>query len=171
MNLTFSKKTILKTTILFSTFLIAAAYFFQHYMGLEPCFLCIVQRICVIGIGISSIFLLIVESYSKNKTYKSILNVFGYLFYFSTALIGLVSASRQIYMQRFPDPYASCGPGYEYILENSSLAKSIPQLFLATGNCSEIDWTFIGFSMAECMIPIFISFIIIGFYLLFKKAD
>lgn len=171
MDLTFKKKTILKTTIIFSTFLIVAAYFFQHYMGLEPCFLCIVQRICVIGIGISATFLLIVESYYKNKKYKSIFNLFGYLSYFFITIVGFLSASRQIYMQRFPDPYASCGPGYEYILENSSLAKSIPQLFLATGNCSEIDWTFIGFSMAECMIPIFTTFIIIGLYLLFKKAD
>lgn len=170
MYLNFSEKTILKMTVLFSVFLIAAAYFFQHYMGLSPCFLCIVQRIAVIGIGLSALFLLMFESLTLTKIKKTILMSLGYLFYFATALSGLIAAGRQIYIQRFPDPYASCGPGYEYILENSSLAQSIPQLFLATGNCSEIEWTFLGFSMAECMIPIFMSFILIGIYLLFKKA-
>lgn len=171
MELILKKKSLLKIVILFSIFLIAMAYYFQHYMGLNPCFLCIVQRMTVIGIGVSAFILLILESLSLGKIKRFILNSIGYLFYFSTALIGIFSAGRQIYIQRFPDPYTSCGPGYEYVLENSSLAKSIPKLFLATGNCSEIDWYFLGFSMAECMIPIFIFFILIGVYLLFKKAD
>jgi disulfide bond formation protein DsbB len=164
MIVNFSKKVMLNLIVISSFLLICAAYVFQHFMDLQPCFLCIVQRISIIIIGLSALTILL-------STLKfSFIKYIGYLTYFISAGIGLFSALRQMYLQRFPDPYVSCGPGYEYILENSSLAKSLPQLFLATGNCSEVDWSFIGLSMAEWMIPIFITYILIGLYLLLKKA-
>lgn len=164
MVVNFSEKVILNLIVMSSFLLICTAYVFQHFMDLNPCFLCIVQRMSIMIIGISA--LMIILSNFKFKFIKYI----GYLLYFISAGIGLFSALRQMYLQRFPEPYVACGPGYEYILENSSLAKALPQLFLATGNCSEVDWSFIGLSMAEWMIPIFITYILIGLYLLLKKA-
>jgi len=159
-----NKKNIFGFLTLFSIFLIAAAYYFQHVVGLKPCFLCIVQRIAVIFIGLSSFVLYLSEIKFNFSKYLA------YPIYIGASVLGLFSAIRQMYMQRFPDPYVSCGSGYEYILENNSIAKSIPQLFMATGNCSEVDWSFIGLSMAEWMIPIFIGYIIVVLYILFKKA-
>lgn len=159
-----NKKFLLSLTVASSIVFICIAYYFQHVMGLQPCFLCIVQRMAIIGIGLGAAIILLSE------IKLNFIKYFGYLIYFMSSIVGMGSAMRQVYLQRFPDPYASCGPGYEYILENSSLAKSIPQLFLSTGSCSEVTWSFIGLSMAEWMIPVFIAYIALGLYLLLKKA-
>lgn len=146
-----------------SIFLISMAYYFQHVVGLNPCFLCIIQRMAVMAIGIGSLVMLI----SPTKIYTRIIGNFVFIV---GALIGLSAAVRQMYIQRFPDPMASCGPGYEYILENSSLVQALPKLLSATGSCTDIDWTFLGFSMAECMIPIFIAYLVLNLIVNFKKA-
>ncbi len=147
-----------------SIILISSAYYFQHVMGLHPCFLCIIQRMAVISIGIGSLIMLINPS-------QLIIRIFGNGIYLISAFVGLSAALRQMYIQRFPDPMASCGPGYEYILQNSSLVEALPKLFSATGSCSDIDWTFLGLSMAECMIPIFIGYIVINIFVNLKRAN
>lgn len=146
-----------------SIFLISTAYYFQHVVGLQPCFLCIVQRMAVITIGIGSLVMLI-------NPQNLIIRIFGNLIFLSGAFVGLGAALRQMYIQRFPDPMASCGPGYEYILENSSLVDALPKLFSATGSCSDIDWTFLGFSMAECMIPIFLGYVVVNLIVNFRRT-
>lgn len=157
------KRWVWLTLSLSSAILIAIAYYFQHVVGLEPCFLCIVQRIAIIIIGIASFLLFITPSNIVNKIISNLL-------YYVGAVGGLFAASRQVYMQHNPDPVASCGPGFEYILENSPLTEALPKLFLATGNCSEVTWTFASLSMAEWMIPIFLGYIIVNLVVNIRKA-
>jgi disulfide bond formation protein DsbB len=146
-----------------SVLLIATAYYFQHVVGLKPCFLCIVQRMAVMAIGLGSLIVLI-------KPEKLITRIFGNLIYILASLTGLSAALRQMYMQRFPDPYASCGPGFEYVLENNPIVEALPKLLSATGSCSEVDWSFLGLSMAELMIPVFTIYLVLNIYTNCKKA-
>ena len=146
-----------------SVLLIATAYYFQHVVGLKPCFLCIIQRIAIMAIGLGSLIMLI-------NPEKLITKIFGNLIYILASLTGLSAALRQMYMQRFPDPYASCGPGFEYVLENSSIVEALPKLLSATGSCSEVDWSFLGLSMAELMIPVFTIYLVLNIYINCKKA-
>jgi disulfide bond formation protein DsbB len=146
-----------------SVLLIATAYYFQHVVGLNPCFLCIVQRMAVMAIGLGSLIILI-------NPEKLITRIFGNLIYILASLTGLSAALRQMYMQRFPDPYASCGPGFEYVLENNPIVEALPKLLSATGSCSEVDWSFLGLSMAELMIPVFTIYLVLNIYINCKKA-
>lgn len=146
-----------------SVLLIATAYYFQHVVGLKPCFLCIVQRIAVMAIGLGSLIMLI-------NPEKLITRIFGNLIYILASLTGLSAALRQMYMQRFPDLYASCGPGFEYVLENNPIVEALPKLLSATGSCSEVDWSFLGLSMAELMIPVFTIYLVLNIYINCKKA-
>lgn len=151
--------------LLSSVVLISIAYYFQQVVGLKPCFLCIVQRMAVMAIGLGSLIMLI-------NPEKLITRILGNLIYILASLTGLSAALRQMYMQRFPDPdpYASCGPGFEYVLENSSIVEALPKLLTATGSCSEVDWSFLGLSMAELMIPVFAIYLVINIYINCKKA-
>ena len=146
-----------------SVLLIATAYYFQHVVGLKPCFLCIVQRMAVMAIGLGSLIILI-------NPEKLITRILGNLIYILASLTGLSAALRQMYMQRFPDPYASCGPGFEYVLENNPIVEALPKLLSATGSCSEVDWSLLGLSMAELMIPVFTIYLVLNIYINCKKA-
>lgn len=146
-----------------SVLLIATAYYFQHVVGLKPCFLCIVQRMAVMAIGLGSLIILI-------NPEKLITRILGNLIYILASLTGLSAALRQMYMQRFPDPYASCGPGFEYVLENNPIVEALPKLLSATGSCSEVEWSLLGLSMAELMIPVFTIYLVLNIYINCKKA-
>jgi disulfide bond formation protein DsbB len=149
--------------LLSSVLLIMTAYYFQHVVGLKPCFLCIIQRLAVMAIGVGSLIILI-------NPKKLITKILGNSVYILAALIGLSAALRQMYMQRFPNPYASCGPGFEYVLENNPIVEALPKLLSATGNCSEVDWSFLGLSMAELMIPVFAIYLVLNIYVNYKRA-
>lgn len=149
--------------LLSSILLISIAYYFQHVVGLKPCFLCIIQRMAVIAIGVGSLIILI-------NPEKLITRILGNLIFILASLTGLSAALRQMYMQRFPNPYASCGPGFEYVLENNPIVEALPKLLSATGSCSEVDWSFLGVSMAELMIPVFAIYLVLNIYVNCKKA-
>lgn len=149
--------------LLSSILLISIAYYFQHVVGLKPCFLCIIQRMAVIAIGVGSLIILI-------NPEKLITRILGNLIFILASLTGLSAALRQMYMQRFPNPYASCGPGFEYVLENNPIVEALPKLLSATGSCSEVDWSFLGLSMAELMIPVFAIYLVLNIYVNCKKA-
>lgn len=148
--------------LLSSVLLISIAYYFQHVVGLKPCFLCIIQRIAVMSIGLGAFLVLL-------NPQKLITRISGNIVYVLSAIVGLSAALRQMYMQRFPDPMASCGPGYEYVLENNPLVDALPQLLTATGSCSEVDWSFLGLSMAEWMIPVFLGYLVLNVSVNFMK--
>lgn len=148
--------------LLSSVLLISIAYYFQHVVGLKPCFLCIIQRIAVMSIGLGAFLVLL-------NPQKLITRISGNIVYVLSAIVGLSAALRQMYMQRFPDPMASCGPGYEYVLENNPLVDALPQLLTATGSCSEVDWSFLGLSMAEWMIPVFLGYLVLNVSVNFIK--
>lgn len=142
---------------------IGVAYYFQHVVGLQPCFLCIIQRIAIMAIGIGSFVVFL-------NPQNLFIKIIGNLVYFIGTIGGLGAAVRQTYMQHNPEPVASCGPGFEYILETSPITEALPKLFLATGNCSEVSWTFLSLSMAEWMIPVFLGYLIINIYINTRKA-
>lgn len=148
--------------LLSSVLLISIAYYFQHVVGLKPCFLCIIQRIAVMSIGLGAFLVLL-------NPQKLITRISGNIVYVLSAIVGLSAALRQMYMQRFPDPMASCGPGYEYVLENNPLVDALPQLLTATGSCSEVDWILLGLSMAEWMIPVFLGYLVLNVSVNFMK--
>ena len=64
-------------------------------------------------------------------------------------MAGLGVAARQSWMQWFPPAVSECGPGLEYMLESFPLSAALPMIFRGAGDCSVVDWSFLGLSIAN----------------------
>ncbi len=121
--------------------LILTGLYMQHRMGLEPCALCITQRVFIIATGVVA---LIAFLHHPRRTGLRIYATLGAL----TAIIGGSFSSRQIWLQSLPEDLApACGPGIQYMLENFPFTQALELLLRGDGNCAEIVWTFLGFSI------------------------
>ncbi len=119
---------------------LSAAYF-QFVAKLEPCPLCITQRLIVLSLA--TVFLAgTVHSPGPGgvRVYAGLAGLFS--------LAGAGVAAYHFLIQILPhEELASCGPGATYILEHFSLADSVRLFLTGTGDCTQVVWTFLGFSM------------------------
>lgn len=122
--------------------LLAYALFEQFQMGIEPCPKCIFQRIAFLGAGL---VFLIGAIHGPGVLGR---RVYGLLVAPACA-VGAVVAVRHLIVQFSPqDPLlAGCGPGLNYLMDTFPLAEAIKKAFMATGDCGEISWTFLGLTM------------------------
>jgi disulfide bond formation protein DsbB len=145
----------------FSIFLICAALlgfglYLEHGKGLEPCPLCVFQRIAFICIAVIA---LIATLHGPGRIavwfYSGLISI--------SALIGGAIASRQVWLQHLPaDRVPECGPGLDYMLEAFPLGQALKMILSGSGECAEVDWSFLGFSIAEWSLLWFLIFFITG---------
>jgi len=118
-----------------------SAVYFQFVLMLEPCPLCITQRMVVFTLA--SVFLAGALHNPGNGGARA---YFGLATL--AALAGAGVAAYHFLIQVLPhEDYASCGPGASYILEHFSLADSVRMFLTGTGDCTQVVWTFLGLSM------------------------
>jgi protein dithiol:quinone oxidoreductase len=124
----------------------SAALYFQYEMGLRPCIMCIYQRTAVFGILFSALVPLI-----NNNILTRLI---GYIGVGISAIWGLLIAIEHVEIQNANSLFATCE-----IVPNfpswAPLHEWIPSVFEATGDCGDINWSFMGFSMPQWMIVIF----------------
>jgi len=122
-------------------FLMAMGAYFQFVQKLEPCPLCISQRI---GIVLTGLVFLIAAIHNPKRTGINRYALLGAV----TALCGGAVSLRHIYIQHLPpDQVPECGPGLEYVLQNFPLFETVKLMLSGTGDCAKVDWTLLGFSM------------------------
>lgn len=130
----------------------AFAYFYlQGVEQLEPCPLCIFQRI---GLIIMGIFSLLAFLFNPKKTAVKITLMIG-------AMLGILwsigVAIRHVWLQHLPaDQVPTCGPGLNYWVDTLPIAQVVAEVFKGSGECAAIDWTFLGFSIPELSLAFFI---------------
>lgn len=123
------------------TALILTAFYFQYMMDLEPCPLCMAQRIAIYASG--TVFLI---SALHNPAITAQRIYAGLSLLFSLGGIGL--ASRQLWLQSLPeDQVPACGPGLEYMMEVLPWTEVVSVMLRGTGDCAEVMWTFLGLSI------------------------
>ena len=121
--------------------LIAYALFAQYVLHLEACPLCIFQRVAFIAAG--AIFL-VAGLHNPAGLGARVYAVLGV----AAAGTGAIIAGRHVYIQHLPaDQVPSCGPGLDYLLDAFPLAEAIEMVFTGSGECAEINWSFLGLSM------------------------
>ena len=129
----------------------AYALYAQYQLFLEPCPLCVFQRVAVVGMGLG--FLLLALHNPRGWARRAYLGILG-LF----TLIGIVVAGRHVWLQNLPpDEVPSCGPGLGYMLDNFPLGDALKMVFTGSGECATVDWQFLGLSM-----PAWVLIAIIG---------
>ncbi|MCL4137767.1 UNVERIFIED_CONTAM: hypothetical protein GTU68_035925 [Idotea baltica] len=83
---------------------------------------------------------------------------------------GLATAGRQVWLQHLPaDQVPACGPGLVFWLENMPWLKTLELLFKGDGNCAEVNWRFLGLSIAEWSLAWFVLFALIALRVLFSR--
>lgn len=129
---------VLTLILLFCIGLLATAYYMEYQMGLEPCPMCIVQRIAIALAGLAAFIGIIHNNFPK--LYFSLTAFFS--------LSGGASAIRHLYLQSLPpDQIPSCGPDLNYLIENAYFSDALVKLFVGDGNCAEVVWSLLGISI------------------------
>lgn len=145
--------------------LVAVGLYIQVKDNLEPCPLCIFQRIAFMATG--GLFLL-AALHNPQGLWRKIHGGLQFL----AAAAGAGIAVRHIWIQSHPDEVmAECGAGVEYLFQNFPLRKFLELVFKGTGECSSIDWTFLGFTIPQLSLVAFIGLAVYAVVLmLFRKA-
>lgn len=122
-------------------FLLSMGAYFQFQEGLEPCPLCISQRVAIFSTGlVFAVGGMTHHSHRKVIIY-SILGAF-------TALAGASISIRHLWIQHLPpDKVPECGPSLDYVLNNFPLLDTVKLMLSGTGDCAKVDWTMLGLSM------------------------
>ena len=143
--------------------LLGFGLYLQHVVGLEPCPMCILQRVAFVAVGVVALAAAI---HGPKPTGARVYSGFVVLF----ALAGAAVAARHSWLQRNPPPIASCGAELEFLLDNFPLAQALPKIFGGTGECSKVSWKFLGISIPEWALLWFIAFAAIAVWASLRKA-
>lgn len=129
----------------------AAALYLEHVVGLAPCPLCIAQRICIIGFGLTGLIAAIHNPALLGcRIYVSVALLF--------VLLGGGFAWRQIWLQTLPpEALPSCLPSLEYMLEALPFQEILSLFLQGTADCAEVNWTFLTLSLPEWSLLLFIA--------------
>nr|WP_298251038.1 disulfide bond formation protein B [uncultured Halomonas sp.] len=126
----------------FCVLMMAVALGLEHLVGLEPCPLCIFQRVAVITAGLVFAVALI-----HNPAGRLGAALYGVL---SLAAVGtgIGVAGRHLWLQSLPaDEVPSCGPGLDYMLDILPLQEVVNMVLSGSGECAEVDFLFLGVSL------------------------
>ncbi|MBI3546134.1 MAG: disulfide bond formation protein B [Gammaproteobacteria bacterium] len=155
-----SQRKIFLSGFLICVGLIAAALYFQYAQHLEPCPLCIFQRLFVMGIGV----ILLIGAVHNPTTWGR--RVYGGLVVLCAGL-GAGVAGRHVWIQHLPfDQQPGCSYDFNYMLESFPLSKTLKLVLAGSGDCAQITWTFLGLSMPAWTFIFFIGFVCLGLMLI-----
>jgi protein dithiol:quinone oxidoreductase len=131
--------------------LLGFGYYLQFARGLEPCPLCILQRVAFAATGI--VFLVAAIHHPRRVGGR----IYGGLA-FVLATAGAAVAARQIWLQHTPEAERpSCGPGLDYLLSRFGALGGLQRILRGSGECGVVDWTFLGLSIAEWSLACFVG--------------
>lgn len=133
-----------------SVALLAFGLYLQHVVGLNPCPMCIVQRYALAGVAVVAGL----AALSSRRGAWIIGGGLGLLF----AGFGGFTAARQSWLQWYPPEISSCGRDFYGMIENFPISRSIPMIFRGSGDCTAIDWTFLGATIANWSFLWFLAF-------------
>ena len=121
--------------------LVAYALYTQYFLGLDPCPLCIFQRVAVISLGVIFAIAAIHNPAAGGARVYAVLLLIA-------SIAGAAISGRHVWIQaQPPGTVAACGAGLDYMLDIMPLSDVITKVLTGSGECSRIDWTLLGLSM------------------------
>ncbi|WP_018718155.1 disulfide bond formation protein B [Arhodomonas aquaeolei] len=129
--------------------LLAFAVYLEYVQGLEPCPLCIFQRIAFVALGL---VLLVAGLHAPRRWGGRVYAVLALL----AAALGVGLALRQLWLQSLPpDQVPACGPGLGYMLETFPLTQALQMVLTGSGECAQVD-RFLGVSIPVWTLAAFV---------------
>lgn len=121
--------------------LLGFALYSEIVLGLEPCPLCVTQRVFFLLLGLIALAAALHDPGRLGRRIYALLMLFA-------AGGGAAVAGRQVWLQHLPpDQVPACGPSLGYMLETFPLGETLRIMFTGDGNCAEVHWQFLGLSM------------------------
>lgn len=143
--------------------LMGYALYVQYQMLLDPCPLCIFQRLAFIWVGAWALVAAVHNpSGLAGRVYAGMV-LLG-------AAAGAAVAGRHLWLQNLPPgEVPECGPGLAYLLDTAPFLDVLKTVLLGDGNCAEVDWVFLGLSMPGWTLAWFLALGAGTVYFLLKR--
>ena len=121
--------------------MMACALYFQYGLGLEPCPLCIFQRVGTIALGVA---FLVAAIHNPSGWGRGV-------YVMLLPLVGMAAAAvsaRHVWLQNLPkDQVPACGPDLDFMLDTFPFLEVLRTVLSGSGECANIAWQFLGLSM------------------------
>jgi disulfide bond formation protein DsbB len=133
--------------------LLAYAYYAQFFLHLEPCPLCIFQRIGIFALGVVFLVAALHDPAALGRRLYALL--LG-----AAALATIGVAWRHLYLQSLPpDSVPACGASLDFMLKVFSLSEVLVKVLTGSGECAKVTWEFLGLAMPAWVL---ISAVVLG---------
>ena len=157
-----SPRIIFLTIFLGCASLLGYAVYMQHYQGLVPCQLCVLQRYAFVAVAIVALLAALFNPRGiAVKMWGGLLAL--------TSILGGGISMRQSWLQRNPPESVACGPDLDYMITRFPLSDLLPKLFQGEGDCAKVDWTLFSLSMAEWALICFAMIAAIGVWQIVRR--
>ena len=144
--------------------LVGLALYLQLRNHLEPCPLCIMQRIAFMALGVTFLMAALHNPAGLWRKFYGALQL-------AAAATGAGIAGRHVWIQANPEQVmAECGVGFDYMVEQFPMSKAIQLIFQGSGDCAVIDWTFLGMTIPQLSLLAFTGFGLYAVALAWRRA-
>jgi len=134
--------------------MLAFGYYLQFVVGLEPCPLCIIQRLLLLAIGLA--FLAAAVHHPAGRVGAGLYGGAIALF----AALGIAVAGRHVWLQHIPaEQRPACGPALDFLLSTFGPFEGLARVLRGSGECGAVDWTLLSFSIPEWTLVAFVAFV------------
>ena len=139
------------------------ALWLQYDQHLEPCPLCIFQRVAMMATGAVALLAFLHGPTGAGR------RIYAGLTALATAG-GIVVAGRHVWLQQLPpDQVPSCGPGLDYWLDTFPLFEVVGKVLRGSGECAEIDWIFLGITLPGWTLVVFAVLAVLAVWQLVRR--
>lgn len=145
--------------------LVLIAIYIEPFKSLDPCPMCMMQRVIFIVIAAFSLLAAIHNPSSwGRKVYASLTGL--------VALGGSAVAIRQLWLQSLPEERVpACGPGLDFMLEVFPLMEVLEMALRGTGDCAKVQWSLFRLTIPAWSLIAFVGIALLSIFLLMRKAD
>ena len=146
--------------------LLGYAYFAQYQLHLEPCPLCILQRI---GIFFTGLVFLVAALHGARR------NGAGRRAYAFVLLVPVLAtaavALRQLWIQSLPPgSVPSCGASVSIMLKFMPVTEVLSKVLEGSGECAKVEWRLLGFAMPAWVLIAAVALGAWGVWANFRRA-
>lgn len=144
--------------------LLIIAYYQEYVVGIQPCLLCNIQRLCLFVLALLFFLASVMRQSPRSRKFYGL----GVILF---SLLGCFIAGRQVWLESQP-PNAEpvCLPGMDYIWQLP--AGEIWQFFLkSTASCGAVHWRLLGLSIAIWTLACFIGLTLMGVWLILHRRS
>lgn len=142
--------------------LLAFGMYLQHVVGLNPCPMCIVQRYALVLVAVFAAL--------AGASGRKGLQISSGVLMVLLSVAGAYVAANQSWLQWYPPEVVSCGRDLYGMIETFPLQRAIPMIFKGGGDCTKVDWTFLGASIANWSFLWFCGIALVGTVLVWRRS-